>query len=134
MDIEYKNYPLVIYILSNIEKAKGQTDEHIVNFTKVNIEHILPQDPKEWSLSKKDIKDYVNKLGNLTLISKKINGPMGNKALKEKVKLFKDSKLNINKELMEKFKSLKYKWGEKEIEKRQREIAEYAYDVVWKFK
>lgn len=134
MDIEYKNYPLVIYILSNIEKAKGQTDEHIVNFTKVNIEHILPQDPKEWSLSKKSVKDYVNKLGNLTLISKKINGPMGNKPLKEKAKLFKDSKLNINKELLEKFKSLKYKWNEKEIEKRQKEIAEYAYDIVWKFK
>ena len=134
MDIEYKNYPLVIYILSNIEKAKGQTDEHVVNFTKVNIEHVLPQDPKEWSLSKKGVKDYVNKLGNLTLISKKINGPMGNKPLKEKAKLFKDSKLNINKELLEKFRLLKYKWNEKEIEKRQREIAEYAYDVVWKFK
>ena len=134
MDIEYKNYQMVIYILSNIEKAKGQTDEHTVNFTKVNIEHILPQDPKEWSLDKKDVKDYVNKLGNLTLISKKINGPMGNKPLKEKVKLFKDSKLNVNKELLEKFKLLKYKWNEEEIEKRQREIAEYAYDVVWKFK
>lgn len=134
MDIEYKNYQMVIYILSNIEKAKGQTDEHTVNFTKVNIEHILPQDPKEWSLDKKDVKDYVNKLGNLTLISKKINGPMGNKPLKEKAKLFKDSKLNLNKELLEKFKLLKYKWNEKEIEKRQREIAEYAYDVVWKFK
>lgn len=134
MDIEYKNYQMVIYILSNIEKAKGQTDEHTVNFTKVNIEHILPQDPKEWSLDKKDVKDYVNKLGNLTLISKKINGPMGNKPLKEKAKLFKDSKLNVNRELLEKFKLLKYKWNEKEIEKRQREIAEYAYDVVWKFK
>lgn len=134
MDIEYKNYQMVIYILSNIEKAKGQTDEHTVNFTKVNIEHILPQDPKEWSLDKKDVKDYVNKLGNLTLISKKINGPMGNKPLKEKAKLFKDSKLNVNRELLEKFKLLKYKWDEKEIEKRQREIAEYAYDVVWKFK
>lgn len=134
MDIEYKNYQMVIYILSNIEKAKGQTDEHTVNFTKVNIEHILPQDPKEWSLDKKDVKDYVNKLGNLTLISKKINGPMGNKPLKEKAKLFKDSKLNLNKELLEKFKLLKYKWNEKEIEKRQREIAEYAYDIVWKFK
>ncbi len=134
MDIEYKNYQMVIYILSNIEKAKGQTDEHTVNFTKVNIEHVLPQDPKEWSLDKKDVKDYVNKLGNLTLISKKINGPMGNKPLKEKAKLFKDSKLNLNKELLEKFKLLKYKWNEKEIEKRQREIAEYAYDIVWKFK
>jgi Protein of unknown function (DUF1524) len=99
----------------------------------LNIEHILPQDPKEWKLSKKEVKDYVNRLGNLTLISKKINGPMGNKPLEEKVKLFKDSTLNINNELLEKFKSLDYKWDEKEIDNRQREMAEYAYDVVWKF-
>ncbi|MDO8486587.1 MAG: DUF262 domain-containing HNH endonuclease family protein [Candidatus Staskawiczbacteria bacterium] len=133
MDIEYKNYPLVIYILSNIEKAKGLTEEQVVNFTKVNIEHILPQDPKEWGLAKKEIKDYVNKLGNLTLISKKINGTIGNKILKEKVDLFKDSTLNSNVELVAKFKSLKYKWGEKEIDERQKELAEFAYDIVWKF-
>lgn len=47
MDIEYKNYPLVIYILSNIEKAKAETEETNINYTKVNIEHILPQDPGE---------------------------------------------------------------------------------------
>lgn len=134
MDVEYKNYPLVIYILSNIEKVKSQTEEHIINFTKVNIEHILPLEPKEWNLTKSNIKDYVNKLGNLTLIAKKINGPMGNKPLEEKAGLFKTSELNINKELSERFNLLKYNWGEKEIDKRQREIAEYAYDVVWKFK
>ncbi len=132
-EVEYKNYPLVIYILSNIEKSKGERAEEF-NFTKTNIEHILPQDPNQWSLTKKDIKDYVNLLGNLTLISKKINGPMGNKPLKEKVKLFKESKLNINKELLDKFKKLKYKWNEDEIRKRQKELAEYVFDVVWKFK
>jgi hypothetical protein len=26
-----------------------------------------------------------------------------------------------------------YKWTEKEIRERQRRLAEYAYDVVWKF-
>lgn len=134
MDIEYKNYQLVIYIFSHIEKFLGKTEETSLNFSKINIEHILPQDPSEWSLTKKDIKDYVNKLGNLTLISKKINGSIGNKKLKEKVKLFGDSKLNINHELMEKFELLKYKWNENEINNRQRELAEFAYDVVWKFK
>ncbi|MDP3014956.1 MAG: DUF262 domain-containing HNH endonuclease family protein [bacterium] len=134
MDLEYRNYPLVIYILSNIERAIGIAEEKSINFTKVNIEHILPQDPTAWKLSKKDIKDYVNKLGNLTLISKKINGPMGNKPLKKKVELFKESELNINNELVKKFEVLKYKWGEKEIIDRQKELAKFAYDVVWKFK
>ncbi len=132
MDIEYKNYALVIYILSNIDKFKGRRAEE-ANFTKTNIEHILPQDPREWSLTKKEVKEYVNMLGNLTLISKKINGPMGNKILKEKVKIFKESKLDINKELLKTFKTLKYKWNEEEIDKRQKELAEFAYDNVWKF-
>ncbi|MEK7128793.1 MAG: DUF262 domain-containing HNH endonuclease family protein [Patescibacteria group bacterium] len=134
MEIEYKNYPLVIYVLSNIERALGKVEEKTINFTKVNIEHVLPQDPTMWKLTKEDVKDYVNKLGNLTLIAKKINGPMGNKKLKAKAELFKDSDLNINKKLLEKFEELKYKWSEKEINGRQRELAEFAYDVVWKFK
>ncbi len=133
MDIEYKNYPLVIYILSNMERALGKVEEKTINFTKVNIEHILPQEPTMWKLTKEEIRDYVNKLGNLTLIAKKINGPMGNKVLEEKAKLFGDSDLNLNKKLLDKFKELDYKWDEKEIEIRQRELAEFAYDVVWKF-
>ena len=67
------------------------------------------------------------------MISKKINGTVGNKPLKEKAKLFTGSDLNINRELLKKFEALKYKWGEKEINDRQRELAEFAYDVVWKF-
>lgn len=133
-DLEYKNYPLIIYILSNIERAKGKTEENQINFTKVNIEHILPQNPTEWSLTKRDIHDYVNNLGNLTLIAKTINGTMGNKPLKEKTALFEESRLNINKELVDKFKTSQYTWGEKEINARQKELAEFAYDVVWKFR
>jgi len=132
-DLEYRSYSLVIYILSSIEKAKGTTDESNINFTKVNIEHILPQDPTEWGLTKKEVKNYVDKLGNLTLISKAINGPMGNKKLKDKIKFFNTSTLNINKELVEKFKKLKFKWEEKQINERQNEIAAFAYDEVWKF-
>ncbi len=135
MDVEYKKYPLVIYILSSIENFKGKITEEIGHkLNKTNIEHILPQDPTEWQLSKKDVKEYVHRLGNLTLTSPKINGPMGNKPLKEKLKFFKLSKLNINKELVERFETLQCKWDEEEINKYQRELAEYAYDHVWKFK
>jgi hypothetical protein len=131
MDIEYKNYPLVVYILSNIEKTKGGTDEQIVNFAKVNIEHILPKDPAEWNLTKKDIKEYVDNLGNLTLISERINGSMGNQSLKEKLGWLKKSKLHLNHELVKKLESTN-KWNKKEIDNRQREIAEFAHDIVWK--
>lgn len=132
-EIDYKNYLLVIYILSNIARSKEKFEEKIYTFGKSNIEHILPQEPKEWGLTKEEVKNYVNKLGNLTLISKEINGKMGNKPLKEKMGIFKDTKLDINKELIEEFESLNYKWGEEEINERQKRLAEYAYDVVWKY-
>jgi len=134
-EVEYKNYPLVIYILSNIARAKEKVEEKTYTFAKSNIEHILPQDPKEWGggLNRDGVKNYVNKLGNLTLISKEINGRMGNKPLKEKVQVFKDTKLDINRELLERFKQLKYRWTEKDINERQKELAEFAYDFVWKF-
>lgn len=76
----------------------------------------------------------MNKLGNLTLLAKALNGPAGKKQLKEKVKLYKESELIINKEFLVRFKKLKYKWTENEINERQRELAEFAYDVVWKYK
>ena len=131
MDIEYRNYSLVLYILSNIERSKGGTDEQIVNFSKVNIEHILPKDPSEWGLTKKDVKEYVDNLGNLTLISERINGSMGNQTLKEKMVWIKKSKLNVNKELVEEIKLNKKKWGKNEIAERQHKIAEFAHDYVW---
>jgi len=131
MDIEYTNSSLVVYILSSIEKVKSDTDEQIINFSKVNIEHILPKSPGEWNLTKRDIKDYVDNLGNLTLISEKINGSMGNQSLEKKLDWFKKSTLRLNKELVNKIEISK-RWGREEIDDRQREIAEFAHDVVWR--
>lgn len=131
MDIEYKSYPLVLYILSNIEKAKGGTEEQIVNFSKVNIEHILPQDPSGWGLSKHDVREYVGNLGNLTLIARKINGSMGNLPLSEKISWIKKSTLHLNQELVKNLETTG-KWDKKGIEDRQRKLAEFAHDVVWK--
>lgn len=131
MVLEYPDN-LIKYIFSKIENEKSKTSEK-TDWSSANIEHILPQDPKEWKKSKKEVKDYVNLLGNLTLVSKKINSAIGNKPLEEKAEEFKKSKLEIVKELLEQWKENKYKWTEEEIVDRQKKIAEYAYDVVWKF-
>lgn len=131
MDIEYPDN-LIKYIFSKIEAEKSKTSEK-TDWSSANIEHILPQDPKEWGKTKKEVKDYVNLLGNLTLVSKKINGSIGNKPLKEKAKEFEKSKLEIVKELRDYWEDKKYKWTEEDIIDRQRKLAEYAYDVVWKF-
>lgn len=131
MDLEYPDN-LIKYILSKIENQKNGKSEK-TDFNSVNIEHILPKDPKEWKLNKKDVKDYVNLLGNLTLVSKKINGSIGNKPLKEKTEEFNKTKLKLNEELLKQWKDTDYMWTKAEIDARQKELAEYAYDVVWNF-
>jgi hypothetical protein len=134
-EICYKNSEqsrqLVKYILSEINNL-DEYGEYKIDFSNVNIEHLLPLNPhKDWGLSKKEIKEYVNKIGNLTLVHKKINATVGNKAIKDKIKVLGESKIPITKKLVKKLEKQHYKWGEKEIEKRQEELADIAYHKVW---
>ena len=131
MDLEYPDN-LIKYIFSKIETEKSVKSEK-TDWSSCNIEHILLQNPTEWGRKKKDVREYVDLLGNLTLVSKKINGSVGNKPLKEKIKEFEKTKLKINEELIEQWKSEKYKWAEEEVKDRQRALAEYSYDIVWRF-
>ena len=48
-----------------------------------------------------DIKRYVSRLGNLTIVDKTINSIAGNKKMKEKVDILKTSRLPINGKLVE---------------------------------
>ena len=61
-----------------------------------NIEHILPQKPQSWGLTLEDISDYVDNIGNLTLIQKQLNSKMGNKPFSEKLPLLKSSEIKVN--------------------------------------
>ncbi len=135
-ELSYKNNEerrrLLKYILGKINAFYQETDEYIVNFNSVNIEHLLPQTPdKDWNLSKKDIKDYVNKLGNLTLLSEVLNSKAQNSVIPVKLEELTKSELAITKTLVKKLKRLKGEWGEKQINERQKELAEVAYNEVW---
>jgi hypothetical protein len=124
---------LLKYILEKIERHLT-TGEKEIDFEVVNIEHILPQAPsKEWGLSKKQIKSYVNRLGNLTLVHKKFNSAAGNKSLEAKVKELEGTDLITTRNLLDQIKKNNFKWGEDEISQRQEQLAKIAYDEVWKF-
>jgi len=100
----------------------------------VNIEHLLPQKPgKDWGLKIAEIKQYVNKLGNLTIVDKTINSIASNKKMQEKVDILKTSSLPINKRLVEEIIANNYKWDEDFVNKKQEQLAETAWEVVWKF-
>lgn len=123
---------LIKYILGKINDFHRETDEYLINFNTVNIEHLLPQNPdQEWNLSKKDIKDYVNKLGNLTLLSHIINSKIQNSIAPKKLPELKKSELAITKKLVKLLDDLDGQWGEEPIIARQKELAEIAYKSIW---
>lgn len=123
------NRHLCKYILS---KINGLSQESEFDFTTINIEHLLPQKPdKEWGLKPKDIKVYVNKIGNLTLVHKKINSSIGNKVMSEKIKELSKSEVHMTRKIVDYLKQINYKWNEEEINKRQNELAAIAYKDVW---
>lgn len=133
---DIKSRIVIRYILSEIEKYIGGKDDEGYNESLTSIDHILPQDPKEWKLNKKEIKPYVNKLGNLTLIGRIINGNMGNKKLEEKILIAKNSKFNQVIELLGKidkkewdFEAISKDKNFEAIEMRQREFSIRGFEI-----
>ena len=101
-------------------------------FNTVNIEHLLPQKPhKDWKLDKREITGYVNLLGNLTLISKRINSSVQNGVVKDKLPELEKSELAVTKALIKELKVLGLEWGESQIRNRQNQLASLAYKTIW---
>lgn len=80
-----------------------QADNPEISTNKPEIEHILPQEPIEWKLTKTEIKDSVNKLGNLTLLFSDFNKENSNKTMDFKRKVFKKSQFKLNQEIESKW-------------------------------
>ncbi|MGD0878457.1 MAG: DUF262 domain-containing HNH endonuclease family protein [Anaerolineales bacterium] len=124
---------LIKYFLGKVNTLYEGTDEHLINFNAVNIEHILPQNPdKKWNLTKNQIKDYVNKIGNLTLLSEVLNSKAQNDVISVKLLELEKSKLGVTQKLVKLIKDSSYSWGEEQINIRQAELAELAYEIIWK--
>jgi hypothetical protein len=101
------------------------------NAKSVTLEHVLPQNfglPWKSAFSKDvDPSEFVYRIGNLTLLQKKINSEAANKSFKEKRRIALDrSVLPINK-MFSTFTT----WGDVEIENRQADLAKIALEI-WK--
>lgn len=97
----------------------------------VNLEHVLPQDiPTGWHTAFSDgvnPADYVYRIGNLTLLTAKINRVAADKSFSEKQNIaFNGSTLKINE-----FLRSVSQWGDRQIEERQDRLAKTALEV-WK--
>ncbi len=135
------NLPIIYYVLGEIESKLHPETSSGWDSDKVNIEHFIPQEPKEWGLSKTQIRTKVNYIGNLLLISQKLNGKLGNKTCEKKLELIKDSQpdMQLLKDLVlkiengewpfDKISSHEYEFFNISIDKRQDFMAEIAYSI-----
>ena len=112
----------MFYLLKSIETYKNNSSELECKWEKCNIEHIMNDSETDNNTS------YV---GNLLLISEKINSKMGNSDFKEKIPLLKESQLESVKEFV-KFCGSESEWTIENITKRGQNIAKLAYEKVWK--
>ena len=121
------------YYLRKLEQAYRITLElePIKNPEKVNLEHVLPENPtnlqKDWPSFDENLhKTYYRRIGNLTLLDKKMNSDIGNGPFEGKKAVYKESELQITKKVAE------YDdWTPSEIETRQKELAKKALEI-WK--
>ncbi len=122
------------YLLRGLEQQArikaGHPHPREVAPSHVTIEHILPKSPgEEWagalSADSDLFPDHLYRLGNLCLLD--TNRALGNKSFAEKKKNFESSDLLLTRHVSE-----QAKWGRKEIDTRQRFLADLAVKE-WRF-
>lgn len=112
------------YLLRTIEHAMRSTDEVVVeNTDRVHVEHIYPKTPagEKWS----DHSELINRLGNMTLLGKKLNTSIKNADFQEKkARAYSTSQIVLTQELLE-----VEIWDRDAIDERQCRLSEYALDI-----
>lgn len=119
---------LARYLLIALERAKlGKAEPELVpneDEGLVNLEHILPRNPKngEWTqFTKDEQKAYLQRLGNLALLSKGPNDRIGNKPFTVKKPVLAASELQLTQDA-----GNQADWTPKAIIERQERLAELA--------
>lgn len=80
---------IIITIMENEDPA--------IKINRPEIEHILPREPEKWGLEKTEVREYVHKLGNLTLLFEGDNKAASNEMIDVKCEdVFSKSKFKFN--------------------------------------
>jgi len=124
------------HILERLERAKRtskQWDELTVRpSSTVHIEHIYPQTPtKELKLEAHD--DWVNRIGNLSLLHKRLNSRIKNGSFPRKLDVYRSSEIIITQDI-ERFpfwmsESCGGMWSPEGIQARQADLADIAVEA-----
>ncbi|MFA5406804.1 MAG: DUF262 domain-containing HNH endonuclease family protein [Candidatus Nanoarchaeia archaeon] len=101
-NLKFKSTNTPKYILIKINNYLDSANE-IIAHEKVTLEHIIPKKPKKWEewLKKNKLihEDEVYRLANMTILGEEYNRKASGELFNEKLKIYKKSKLPINKEL-----------------------------------
>ena len=126
------------YVLEQFEyDLISSQDEYVINSgNEVHLEHIIPQTIE----TKKSLKEYgdwvgylgkdalekheqyVNRVGNYTLLAQKLNIKASNNPFRAKKKEYKKSNINLTKEIAQKYSRFKFK----QVEQRSKDFAKAA--------
>jgi len=127
------------YILAQIEIVKWQKVNPEKDLEKtpcsdtsiLNLEHILPKNPSnEWgsiiSADKTIVQECLNSIGNLCLLSAKVNRQLGSLSFQTKSsETYKKSEIITTRDLSENYSN----WDRKSIESRTSDLAELAIEA-----
>ncbi len=131
--------PVWPQILARINAEVGQGETKPEGSDLVHVDHILPQNPRPTVLAesgfanKEQAADFSSKIGNLTLLSKKLNQEASNKPFSQK----RDGTYSLSEFAMTTQLLKNDKWGQEEIETRSRHFASilarvypHPFDIV----
>lgn len=119
--LKNKHRLLIKYILTKFYNDLNKS--HIIDFTKMSIEHLRPQD----KIIQDKSDQYIGSLGNLILLSSEINLKLANKDFDKKIKIL----VNESYVLDEKIQN-KEQWDIDEIEDRLDWMCKLAFYKFWK--
>jgi len=127
-DLSYpRDRDIIMLALQEIMRSEDSE----IKINKPSIEHILPLEPNKWGFKREDVQDFVNKIGNLTILTENDNNKLGNETLETKIKeVYSKSHFRINKEIESKWKKKFLSDPKKAIEARGKEIAE-KIEKIW---
>ena len=115
------------YYLRELEIAgAGENAETVPNYdtNSVNLEHVLPTTPDSAWLklfTEDEMRSYQKRIGNLAIMSSKLNSTIGNGCFEEKKEHYKESAFLFTKEI-----ATEDTWSKDSIDNRQRKMAEVA--------
>ena len=129
-NLEYgSDSKLAEYLLLELMRSYSHEDRGITVIDP-NIEHILPQSPKKWGLSRESISSFVNKIGNLTILHEDDNNTAGNETIDIKnKKVYSIAKFKFNRDL-QKYSDLFKKSPEQAIKKRGDDLGEMVFKLL----